>query len=416
MHDTVVANIPIMEIFYKKIGNDEYTIVGDLSYFPIDCCCEIKRDSETGELFHNNMKSPFGAVASSHANLAYKFYHKTKNCVPYLSLKASPKIMQGHNVYGTDFIEEHIYTMLGMFREYNPKFFAILDLENAHIARIDFTYHARLQSENLVDKAQDLIGELNVGQRKINKKRGKERGFKTNYFGSEHSRVGECKTYGKFQDVIRESKEYSLKAKKGCTQSKNMLKVFNAELMTFASALIRFESTNKKEMLVKQGIPTNLWEFILYQRKHRDVSQKLWSYWFDPILKSFKGSVMKDIDDSTVYDLCMEKLVTITPKGNKSYTKAKNAINFYDLLKIKGWVEIKERTHRATFHRNVKSLTEAGIPLATLQNIKKQPESILLTELVRFDFNNQTPQHYIPPVSQYRDDFQSFLQPNALVA
>lgn len=412
MHDTIVINTPIREELIRYLGGQQFTVIGDLSYYKIRTVGDIRRDMETGQILYAEIKNPFESIPSSYAGMVSKFYHLTKNCPPYLSLKASPKILQGHNVYGTDNIETIVYEMFTMFKEYYPEFYSCLDIEKAHISRIDATYSSRLPSENLVDKTNKAIGNIQVGQRKPNKRRGKEKGYSTNYWGSEQSRVGDCKSYGKHQDVLREIASYQKKANLGYTQAKKLLTIFNDDLLDFASGLIRFEASTRKEKLNQLDIPSNVWEFIRYQRKHPDVLQTLWHYWFDPIFSAFKGSIVQDIDDNKIYDLCMQRLVIHTPSGNISYTRAKNAINLYDLLKQKGWDIVQQRMARRTFYRAVKDLTSIGIPRSILQNMTdQQGESIPLVELVKMDFSNQCPPDYKPPVSKHAKDFDMYLKP-----
>lgn len=412
MHDTIVINIPIRDAFIRYLGGDRFTILGDLSYYNIRIVGDVRRDPDNQQIMYSEIKNPYESISSAYAGMVSKFFHLTKNAPPYLSLKASPKILQGHNVYYTDNIQNQVFEMFGMFKDYYPDFFALLDVGNAHISRIDATYSCRLPSQNLVDKTNKAIGNIQVGQRKPNKRRGKEKGYSTNYWGSEQSRVGECKSYGKHQDVEREIVSYQRSANRGSTYASKMLEVFNDELLNFASGLIRFESTTRKEKLHQLDLPSNVWEFILYQRKHPNVLQTLWHYWFDPIFSAFEGDIMEDIDDNKVYDLCMQKLVTITPAGNLSNTRAKNAINFYDLLKQKGWDAMRERMPKSTFNKNVKALCDIGLPRSMLQNMtEQQGESIPLVELVKMDFSNQCPSGYIPPVSRYVKDFETYLKP-----
>ncbi len=412
MHDTIVINIPMREQFVRYLGGQQFTIIGDLSYYKIRIVGDIKRDLQTGNIRYQELKHPFESVPSSYDGMAVKFYHQTKNCLPYMSLNASPKIMQGHNVYGTDLIEQQIKEMLGMAQDYYDDFFCFLDVEQAHIARIDATYFCDIGNQDLVDKTNKFIGNISVGQRKANKKRGKEKGYHTNYWGSPDSRIGECKSYGKHQDVQRDIDSYQRQAKRGNAHASQMLNIFNDDLLNFASGLIRFESTTKKEKLNQLDIPCNVWEFIKYQRRHPNVLQRLWHYWFDPIFSAFTGEIMADIDDSEIYELCMDRLVTITPSGKTSYTRARNAMNLYDLLKQKGWDEVKNRMSKASFSRAFNSLIEIGIPSSLLQNMtEQQGESIPLVELVSMDFSKQLPQDYHPPVSRYNKDFDIYLQP-----
>src|SRR5699024_10930476 len=132
---------------------------------------------------------------------------------------------------------------------------------------------------------------------------------------------------------------------------------------------------------------------INYQEKNKDVLVELWRGWFDPILNSLSGEVMDNYDDSGIYALCREKLwtqgtkralslrikqdlcssslaqgysifddVCFVPFGRVSYTKANNAFNFYQLLKLNDWSDVNARYSKAQFLNLVKCLVDVGVP------------------------------------------------------
>lgn len=418
MLDTLVINIPVTSAYVRYVGGKKFTVAGDVSCYGLKTVGSFKRDLETGEIRYSELKHPFESLPSSYDGMAIKFYDTATNAPPFMMLKASPKIMQGHNVYGTDKIEMQVCEMLGMLRDYYPAFFCVLDIKNAHISRIDATYSCRISGCDMVDEVNKLIGNIQVGQRKPNKKRGKDRGYLTNYWGSEDSRVGGCKSYGKFQDLSQEINKHMRLAEKGNLSSHKILEtIYTQELIEFTRDLLRFESETKKEKLHQLGLPSNIWEFIVYQRKNPDVLQKLWHYWFDPIFSAMQGEIVKDIDDDEVLGLCKVKLMTYTKSGRVSYTKAHNAYNFYKLLKIDGWEKVKERMNDRSFRRDVKSLVDVGIPRAFLQSLSEQEkQTIPLVEIVKMDFSKQVPDNYVPPVSRYVDDFEEYLHPLKIVA
>lgn len=411
MHDSVIVNIPINDLFVRHLAGDEFTIVGDLHMYGVRTHGGLNFDPITGQTTYYDLKSPFESLPSSYENMAFKFYHISKNCVPYVSLNASPKILQGHNVYGSEYIQDLVFEMLGMLKESYPVFWQFLNIEKAEISRIDVTYSTRLPHDDLMNDVIDMIGRISVGQRKPDLKRNVFNN--TRYWGVAKNRVGYCKMYGKQNEVGDKVKSLKRKARANNTQAKNLLEqVFTDELESYAKNLLRFEATNKKDMLVKQGIPSNLWQFILYQRTHKDCLFNLWQYWFNPILEAMQGEIMANIDDNEILQLCREKLKTITPSGRESFTKAMNAYRFYVFVKDKGFIHAKSVTPKSTFNDNIKLLCDIGIPKSHLQNLTaKESKSIQLVELIKFDFSNQCPPNYVPPKSRFSSDFEKYLKP-----
>lgn len=416
MHDTLIINIPIQKTYVRHLGGVEFGLVADLQYFGIKTCGGIRFDVATGQTEYYDIKSPFDKLPSSFADMAVKFYHHTKNCVPYLAINASPKFLQGHNVFGSDFVYHLVSEMLGVLRDAYPVMYSFLDVANAEFARIDVTYSARLPHDDLMLQVIDMMGRISNNQRKPDAKRNVF--ANTRYWGIAKSRVGYCKIYGKDNEIADTIKTLRRKARADSTHAKNLLNnVFTHDLEIYAKNLLRLEATNKKEMLVKMGMPSNVWQFIIYQNQNKDALFKLWEYWFNPILESVKGEVMMNIDDTEVLNLCKDKLKVITPAGNTSYTKALNAYRFYVFLKEKGFNHAKDCTNDRTFQRNVKSLIDIGIPRSHLQNLNGRENKIMpLIELIKIDCNNQTPPNYQPAKSRYHGEFDEYLNHLRFVA
>lgn len=411
MHDTLIINIPINPAFVNHIGGDEWGIVGDLHMYGIRAEGEVRFDPKTQTTTTHDLKHPFEKLPSSYANMAIKFYHRTKNCVPYVSLNASPKFIQGHNLFGTDDISELAFEMIGTLKEIYPGFYLFLDVKNAHISRVDFTYFTRIDHKVSMPEIIDMIGRVSVGQRKPDPSRNKF--ATTRYWGKANNRNGYCKMYAKDDEIDNEIKSLRTKARNGNRTAENLLKdVFTDGLKDFSQNLLRFEATTKKNELEKQKMPTNLWQFILYQRVKPQASLTLWHKWFDPIMDALYGEVMTNYDDAEVLSICLERLTTITKSGKISQTKANHAYRFYCFIKDKGYQHAKEVTDKHTFNRNVKNLVDIGIPKSHLQNLNgRENKSVALCELIRFNFEKQTPDNYTPPKSRFASDFDEFLKP-----
>lgn len=144
MHDTNIINIPFQSPYITHLGGVEFGLVADLQYFGVKSYGGIRFDVDTGKVEYYDIKHPFEKLPSSFADMAVKVYHHTKNTIPYIALNASPKFLQGHNVYGTDYVYELVCEMLGVLRDSYPVLWSFLDVQNAYFARIDVSIR-RLQ-------------------------------------------------------------------------------------------------------------------------------------------------------------------------------------------------------------------------------------------------------------------------------
>lgn len=411
MLDTLIIHIPMRSEFVRQNGN-LFSVVGDVADYQIRAVPSyLKRDLLTGAISYGDLRHPYESLPSSYSGMAIKFNAvNVANTPPYISLNASCKILQGHNIYGGSSVRNLASEMLHLLKSNYPEFFACLDLRQATISRIDATFSVRLEHERLVQPCLRFLSNISKGQRKTDKDR--RDFYNTVYWGGKTSREGGAKAYGKHTEVMNEVAQLKAAAKKGCSQSAHKLTVFTDELLSWSANLLRFESSTKKRKLEKLGLPTNLWHFIEYQQQNKDVLIMLWRMWFDPILQAISGDVqMENVDDAEIYELCRKNLVTVTAKGRLSYTKANNAFNFYQLLKNNGWEDIKKRYQPRTFQINVKSLCDLGIPRALLQNLyEQQAKSVPMVDLVKFDFSNQYPADYQPVISEHITDFDYIIK------
>lgn len=397
MLDTLEIHIPIQKQYCQSNGN-LWSIVGEVPHYGLTGHGAIIFDIETKQLRPTGVqKHVYESLPSSFGGMAFKFNsHNVANTLPYVALKASAKFLEGHNVFGTENVQKLACEMVAKLKECYPIFYLFLDIDRAKISRIDATYSARLPDESMVSKTLDFLRNVSAGFRRKDSDR---RDFYNSvYWGGQTSRHGNAVAYGKHNDVIEHYKDMVRRAKSGCTNSKEYLEtICYDDLLEYSKGLLRFESRTKARLLEKMGIPTNLWAFIRYQKKNPNVLKELWRYWFKPIFNAMKGKVMHLNDDDKIKKLCYEKLWTITKSGKKSYTKAKNAYNFYMRLKQSGFESVKADYNRRAFEIALKSLVDLGIPKALLQNIEKQQDNeIPVFKLINIDFTQQTPNGYDP--------------------
>lgn len=315
MLDTLIIHIPIRSEFVRQTGN-LYSIIGDVADYQIRAVpTYLKRDLDTGDISWGELKHPYESLPSNYANMAIKFYAaNVSNAKPYISLNASIKLLQGHNVYGGESVRNLATEMLSLLKEYYPVFYVALAVEEASISRIDSTFSVRLQHERHVQPCIRFLANISNGHRKTDKKQ--RQFFNTAYFGGRTSRYGGAKVYGKHHELLDNIKDLKKRANSGCTESIKKMEVFTPELLEWSKCLLRFESSTKRRQLERFHIPVNLWEFIRYQEgKERDVLTRLWRYWFDPIFNALEGDIMEDYEDAQVYALCRKKLVSYTARG-----------------------------------------------------------------------------------------------------
>lgn len=395
MLDTLEIHIPIKPEFIIKVSDKLRSVVGEVGHYGLLGWGAIKFDIEKNELRPvGDQKHAYESLPSHYGGMAFKFFsHNVANTNPYIALKASAKFLQGHNVYGSESVQQLACHMIATLRECYPVFYMFLDLNNAKISRLDATYSARLADETQVSTVIDFLKNVSNGQRKADTDR---RDFYNSvYWGGQTSRNGNAVAYGKHNDVENYYKNM-VKKSKTCEKTADYLKEIGYdELLQYSKGLLRFESRSKARILEKMGLPTNLWAFIRYQKKNPSVLRELWGYWFKPVFDAMKGKVMHLNDDEKIKSLCYKNLKTITKTGRTSLTKAKNAYNFYMRLKQSGWQSVKDDYERRAFDINVKALVDLGIPKALLQNVEKSvSKEVSVFRLINIDFAKQTPRGY----------------------
>lgn len=409
MLDTLIINIPIHDEFVQVNGNLK-SIRGSVEDYQIKAVpAYVKKDIETGDLTLGDSYHPFESLPTSHGGMAIKFYAvNVANSNPYIALNASVKILQGHNVYGGESVLNLASEMLNLLNDVYPAFYACLNVRAASIAKIDSTFSVSLPSESLVQPCLRFLSNIGEGHRKNDTQRDF---YNTVYFGGKTSRYGGCKIYGKGHELKEEITKLQKSAKLGNMQAQSKLNILNPELVEWSKTLLRFESSTKARQLARLRYPTNLWDFINYQNNEdKSVLNKLWRYWFDPILSILKGDIMPDIDDTKMLDLCRSELMTYTKSGRLSYTKANNVYNFWVLLKRDGYDSVKSRYNRRTFDENVQNLTKLGFSKSVLQNLSLETiEKVPVSEMVKMDFSKQFPDRYEPIISEHIYKFAKYL-------
>lgn len=434
MLDTLILHIPIREEFCVVNGN-LHSIRGDVADYQIRAVPSYFKRALDGSITHGDLFHPYESLPSSYSGMAMKFNAvNVANTRPYVSLNASVKILQGHNVFGGESVKNLSCEMLALLRSVYPAFFSCLDIQNASISCIDSTFSARLDNPDLIAPCLRFLSNISSGHRKSDTD--KRDFYNTVYWGGKTSRLGGCKVYGKHNEMMVEIDKLRDNVAKGYVASQRRLDVFTPDLLEWSRGLLRFESSTKKRKLELLNIPSNLWQFIRHQGMDKDLLTRLWRMWFNPVFEAMKGDFeLHNSDDVDVLARCRAVLWTqkkvpfsLAPpfvlsfpadfskcyfavSNPVKYTRANNAFNFYQLVRSQGFTVMKSRMSSSAFSRAVISLELCDFPRSVLQNLHdEKPVTIPFRDLVQIDFTKQIPDWYTPVISSHISDFDVYIQ------
>lgn len=404
MLDKIVMHIPVDASLVDIDSEGHHCVFGfdllDLDLLKVGSW-DVYKD-EDGEVQHRVLNHGWERLPTSHTPMAFKFFHEGRT-YPYVELKASPaKILQGHNVYGTDWIEQGALEMLGYLAESHPKLYGMLAVSETEVLQLDVTYSARLKDDNQVTQVLEFL--RNVSSRHIRKSQSEVVHKNTHYYGSQRSKRFARKVYGKsceFQHQLQEQIKLA-KANDKCAQ--RVVKVMSdPALQEWTKGLLRFETGCKRYVLKELGLPTNLFQLIRYQRENPNFLRDLWVKANAELFKALEGHAMKATDHDSIFKNLCNTFGTTTPSGRKSITKARNLFNFYCALEIHGVEAMKKQYGKSQFFSQMSDLISAGYSKAFLQNlhIESKNNVIPFLKMVEINFENQLPPDFVEPISTF---------------
>jgi len=401
MLDHLCINIPFESSFYSLDSEGRYFFI-DVDPYSLDiplAARAVYKDDEGKE--HNSaLFHPFERVPTHFTGMAMKVFFDS-SYAPYVQIKASPaKLLQGHNVFGSDSIEQGAMEMLGFLDMAYPLLSRMLDVPQAWVSHIDVTYSARLKDEFTAKKVLQFLSNVSNGQTRLSNKRYDS----TVYWGGETSRLINHKCYLKFEEFMAQFEEQKKLAKFNDKSAMRVVNVMsNPKLINWTIGLARFESRMKKRWLERNNVPTNLIELIRYQNANPNLLQTLWTKATSSIFDALRGQSMKLTDDTSVLQAIENSEIVLTNSGKVSPTKVRNLFAMYCLIREKGIVELKTTYSKRSFHRLVADLIQCGFSKAYLQNLHDEKASNIIPfmKLVEIDFNQQLPDWYEEPQSQF---------------
>ncbi|MFV5624652.1 phage/plasmid replication protein, II/X family [Acinetobacter baumannii] len=402
MLDHICINAPFESSFYSVDAEGRYFFVDiDLHTIEIPLASRSVHKNDDGSISAAALFHPYESVPAHYTGMAMKVFFDA-SYEPYVQIKASPaKLLQGHNVFGSDDIEQGADEMIGFLHMAYPVLTRMLDWERAWVSHIDVTYSAKLSDQTTAKKILDFLANVSSGQTRLSNKR-----FDSSvYWGGQTSRLVNHKCYLKHDEFLSQFEELKQLAKKNDKAAQRVVDVMSdSRLINWTVGLLRFESRLKKRWLERNGVPTNLYELIAFQKANPDLLQTLWTKATHSIFDAMRGQTVKLINDESVLEAISNSPVVVTNSGKVSQTRIRNIYSTYCLVREHGLEKLAEMLPKPTFYRHLSELCECGFSKAFLQNLhdNKAKNVIPFMKLVEIDFSQQLPEWYEPPVSQFK--------------
>lgn len=422
MIDTVVLDIPFQLDFVAHSLTKDDRAVGLVS---LETCHEKGCKVAAGEVVDfispgvaeiTSLRSCWDSISSSNSSLAFKIYSGSENYYPFVQIKGSVnKILQGHNVYGSD-KPEIILSLIQALIFAMPDFCEMLDFSNTIIKQIDCTYTAHVENESISKQIIQACKRVHSGQTQCSKNSHET----TNYWGKSgkgdrSSRNKILKQYLKWFELQHQILEVENKLKKETSNhyfNRQLVAMKSPVVQNFAKNSVRFEACVMPDMMKRLGVPKHLGDFLDYADKFDgNLIESLWSSAWKDIFDTFGGVDMTVYRDSEVLEQLKKVHSTITSKGNISYAKPKRLHKFYLDLQQYGWDKLKDTISSSTFYDNVNCLLDV-VPKAHLQNLHGNQSNVLpIIRMINVDFSAQVPLGWKEPeclAAQFNKDSNVF--------
>ena len=388
MIDMLVLRCPIQQKFETTFNERGIPVITEvqrdhlqLSDLKIPLEASLDVDGEQLGTVHRWEKIP-----SSYAHMAFKVFDfrgsSNKDMQDfYIEIKASPaKLMQGHNLYGSDHLGDCAYPMIELLYKTYPDLADYLEPKYWTVEQVDITYHSWCKTENEALQLVNALQNVSNGQTRA------RTGFAgTAYFGKSNSRIKKIKVYVKLLEVLN----YLAKVKQA-GDKKGILSIYSQSLLDWAKGMVRWEASLKTRWFERRGISNNLIELC----KVFDA-QRYWKESTLDIFKALEGKEMRIIKDENIEKQLKDKFPTVNARSGKiTYGKAMSAYNVYRGIKSQGWIETRRTTSDCKFWGAVEMLHECGLSKAVLQNLQGDGlkcEVIPFIRYIEINFNEQFP-------------------------
>ncbi|WP_318415131.1 phage/plasmid replication protein, II/X family [Photobacterium leiognathi] len=427
MLDMIKLSIPFLE---------EYTVTtsevgtGSVRYVDFDACMERGITLESRAVFAcgfdestgkherevQGLRHPYEQLPTSFTGIAFKIFGGSEMRPACIELKASPaKIIQGHNLFGSDDLELGSIEMIMALQHAYPDFCEMLDFQHTMLDHLDGTYSCRVPNEFI---ARQVISQMkNVSSGHLRAALKNEHGT-TCYF-NKNSRHCDRKAYLKHDEYNSQLAKFRKLADKGDRHALHIVDVMaNPHLINYSRNLVRFEAGFKRRYLDKFNIPQYLFDTIdpsgksvkgainFFRDYKNDVNennlvQEMWTKAFKPLFDSFRGLEMDIFNDKEVRDLLRQNFNSVTKTGKISFAKADRLFRFYRSILSDGYLNVKDTYSKAAFNKSLADLSSVGIAKAQLQQIMGNSTDtsnvVPFVKVINLDFSNQFPADYVEP-------------------
>lgn len=330
---------------------------------------------ESGNLCADDIYCPWESLGTDHGGLAVKPYHEGNGMLPwpYLEIKCSPaKLVQAHNVYGTDKVAPCVKNMFAVLVQHYPDLLCpdtgkpFLDTEYARISEIDITYSVRVASKTHQEALMDVLRHTSKGQ---TRNRG-DAYQSTVYFGSKNSRLKKIKVYLKGPEILRDVE----------ARSRKKMVLPPKQVVEDAQSLVRFELTIKKDWLERRRLPTNMLDFIERFDSDPALLRTVYNEGCRDLFDSMIGEVLTVTDEKQV-------MKALDKVHGETRGKVARLMGFYQSLKAVGYDALKQQYQERTFRRQISDLEAAGFSRAHLfsLHVNKGKTVISFPQVVRLD-------------------------------
>lgn len=416
MIDMVAISIPFLD--KHCVSSNHGSILKN-----IEMLCSELGMTLSGEVYWENgqrkvqrLRHNFESLPSSFASLAFKVVDGTDlKKQPYVRISGCPaKLLQGHNVYGSDNAHLCIMAVAEAFSLGFPELTTALHWEHATIDYLDVTYTAKVENEVVAQQLIDTLRNLNYGQTRVSSD---HKTFKSTIYWNKGSEHKELKAYLKLPELEFQIKQLTSKfiREKHDHLAFQLSKITTEEIKQAATGALRFEARLKSRWLQANGVQCTF--ALIVDPENQPDFPALWSKAFHDIFKTFAGAKMNAHDKTEVLHQLRAVHHRITPKGNITYSKAESLYDLYTAITKDGFKKTKDRIcerSRATWKRKIDDLMAAGLSLAQLMQFTGDDSNVIpLIRLINVDFANQLPADFVEPLPLSR---QNIAHPLRLIA
>jgi len=400
MIDMIALSVPFKTPYVITSGDseilDENLLRNDLN---LTMCGQI--DFEDGKPVVSRLRHSFESLPSSFGSLAFKVVNGTDfRNYPYVKIVGNPaKLLQGHNVFGSDDLNLCIMAVVEAFMFGTHNLHNFIDWTHATLDYLDITYTAHAENPTQAAAIIDIMRQIKVGQTKPMP----DAKYLTTMYWNIESKHKKLKAYLKAQELENQilllTKKYA--ATKYSHLAYQLEQINKPEVREFAQTAIRFEARLFANWFSERGLPATFAYAVdpAVQQNEPDILPRLWRAAFNDVLSSFEGATMNAYDSEKVLDALKTAYHTITPKGNISYSKALRLHQSYRAIVNDGYEYTKEKTPRNTWSRLIADLQHIGLSKAQLMNLNGNQSNVVpLIRCINFDFARQLPKGFKQPL------------------